>query len=352
MKKKIVRLSKKTNVIFNIGSEKKFKTIQIYTNDPVTHTCYAKPFTYAYYDVEVEGSYKVPGWEFAASIEHTEKGNIIRSISDKVIPSKFHNCGPFCEHCGKIRTRKDTYIVISENGEFKQVGKQCVKDYTGMDAEVMASLASVYNFIKENESLPEGFIGSGPSYIEGKDFKMRAYAEVKANGYDRDNTIDRIFKNNTGVDESLEGEIAKIDEWVKSLNVENNDYLRNASVAWNLEYLEDRDLRLVASLIGCYLKDVEKKVQTSTSQYAGQIGDRVTIKVKSCRVLFTNSIRIGYDSYSCSYVYQIVGEDGNTYKWSTGNAGVEVGNTITASIKALNEYKGNKVTVITRGKVA
>jgi hypothetical protein len=127
------------------------------TEDSETHEkVYAKFAVY-----EIEGSIKHDGWEFAATIDHHEKGNVIRAFkTDVAIPDKYLTCGPTCEHCNKIRSRKDTYLIYNEETkEFKQVGKNCMTEYTnGLDAETVAFWVSVY------EKFEEGFGGLSGSF--------------------------------------------------------------------------------------------------------------------------------------------------------------------------------------------
>ena len=83
-------------------------------------------------DVEVEGTAIVNGWQFAASLEYTDKGNIISGVEGIEIPERYYKCAPWCEHCKTARDRKYSFIVRNtESGEFKQVGKACLKDFTG-----------------------------------------------------------------------------------------------------------------------------------------------------------------------------------------------------------------------------
>ena len=88
--------------------------------------------TRKYIVVEAEGEAKAEGWVFAGTIEHTKAGNILRSVSDEYkIPERYHDAKPYCEHCNTKRYRKDTYVVYNEEtGEFKQLGKSCLKEYT------------------------------------------------------------------------------------------------------------------------------------------------------------------------------------------------------------------------------
>ena len=56
--------------------------------------------TRKYIVVEAEGEAKAEGWVFAGTIEHTEVGNILRSVSDEhKIPERYRDAEPYCEHC-------------------------------------------------------------------------------------------------------------------------------------------------------------------------------------------------------------------------------------------------------------
>ena len=88
-------------------------------------------YTARFVVVDVEGVAVVNGWKFIASVEHTEKGNIIRAACNIEVPERYYTSSPICEHCKSKRFRKDTYIVMNEEtGEFKQVGKSCLMDFT------------------------------------------------------------------------------------------------------------------------------------------------------------------------------------------------------------------------------
>ncbi|MCG3207259.1 MAG: hypothetical protein FOGNACKC_00859 [Anaerolineae bacterium] len=77
---------------------------------------------------------RLNGWRFLAAIQHRRKNNIINTppwLNDAVIPDRYRTAEAWCEHCHMKRDRRDTYLVIHENGDIKQVGKNCLADFTG-----------------------------------------------------------------------------------------------------------------------------------------------------------------------------------------------------------------------------
>ena len=83
-----------------------------------------------YFELEVEGvAPKHNGWEFLATLIHTDDGNIIRSVPGFVAPADYRDKVPLCDHCHTHRVRRDTYIVRHEDGRTMQVGSSCLQDF-------------------------------------------------------------------------------------------------------------------------------------------------------------------------------------------------------------------------------
>ena len=67
--------------------------------------------TYKFHTMQVEGIVAFEGWNFIARIDHLNSGNIIKTISDIEIPSKYWHTEGYCDHCNTDRPRKTTYLV-------------------------------------------------------------------------------------------------------------------------------------------------------------------------------------------------------------------------------------------------
>ena len=113
-----------------------------------------------YIVVDVSGSPIINNWKFIASCTHTAYGNIFgKACWDVEIPKRYYHSDCVCEHCNSRRIRKETYIIKNEEtGEFKQVGKSCLKDYTnGMSSEMVAAYISLYDEVISYEAPPLGY---------------------------------------------------------------------------------------------------------------------------------------------------------------------------------------------------
>lgn len=362
------KLQKKINRIINKGAPIKFE---------IGEDCYIPYHIDGIYDVNgrlvtfylkakevyVEGEYIINGWRFVATIEHKDSGNIIRSIDPKLedkIPEIYRTCAPYCDHCKQARHRKDTYLIYNEStNEFKQVGKSCLMEYTcGLSADICAEICSCIPMCESACELDDEFMRSvkasmrTSSCVSSKEIKEVSYAYVKQNGYKSGETTraiaDLVFNGRSNARGSKE-QIEKVDAWVKSLDA-NNDYLKNAKVAWESSYSEYRDIAFIASLINTYFKEMTRKdeIAKSNNTYMGNVGDKVVFKVASKRVLYCKGKYAYYGDEV--YMFELHDEQGHTILWSTSSI-VCVGDIIQAKIKELGEYKGIKQTIITRGTI-
>ena len=146
--------------------------------------------TARFVQIDVEGKALINDWEFIASVEHTEEGNIIKRANNAVeVPERYYNSKPVCEHCNSRRARKDTYIVRNvKSGEFKQVGKSCLKDFTnGMSAEGIAHYMSLFDAVIEGEApYPGCHYESYIDKMEGMQFiaeTIRKFGYVRSSEY-------------------------------------------------------------------------------------------------------------------------------------------------------------------------
>lgn len=91
------------------------------------------------YDVQIVGTKMIclSGWTFLAVLDHElgVENTVVRSVSEEPLPDEWRHRGALCDHCGQERYRKETYVVRSDEGEMKQVGSTCLKDFMGHDAE-------------------------------------------------------------------------------------------------------------------------------------------------------------------------------------------------------------------------
>lgn len=372
---KLSKLEKQCNRIRNKGANVTFEVgnpvmIQAVNNEDVSTPGH---------EVKVEGFYKIDDWEFVATIDHTPAGNIIRCINSSLeskIPEKYKTCGPECEHCHRIRNRKDTYLIYnSKTDEFKQVGKSCLREYTkGLDAELCADIASFFAVCEDADYYEDDFVFTGQGrYVSARQFKKHAYGVVKEFGYQKEGvTVDKILASMIGrldheVKLATDEELQAITEYADSITDEYG-YMRNAKLTWAKEYLEYRDFALIASFINTYFKHLnqltQQKVNSETTSWVGEVGQKITVEIDSYRMLFSSSTQVAYNTYSYSFTYEIIDKEGHIFIWKAshridmlrdedGDYTMEhiKPTKIKGTIKEHTEFRGKKQTVLTRCKV-
>ena len=347
--------------------------------------------------VDVEGHAVVNGWKFIASVEHTDKGNIIsKVVTDVEVPERYYDIDPVCEHCGTNRRRKDTFIVMNEEtGEFKMVGKSCLKDFTGgMSAEAVTAFIAGFDEVIKGETPMEGY--SLVRYMKVREFLhyvaetirhfgyvkrasgVRGTADRAGNYYAYDhgwlngpwNEFERerckkemeMCGFNPDSPEAVD-ETEKALEWLNGQE-DNSNYMHNLKVACSLEYDNGHD-GVLASLFPTYKRELayeaERRAREAerlarieaekVSEWVGNVGDKVDIRVRKVEVITAWVSSYGYRD-KMVYVYKITDDSGNIFTWKTGTDIPEDVKGIRGTVKEHKEFRGVKQTEVTRCRCA
>lgn len=391
LEKKLKRISNKCK---KYGNDFQYKIVDEEWEEKKEVNKYGATYTKIlhYIIVEAEGTAVINDWQFIATLNHEKQGNIIKKYPgcNVEIPERYYNCDPVCEHCNSNRYRKNTYIVQNINtGEFKQVGKSCLADFThGLNAEYITQCISFYDeliqgesidldydFIKENryanidtalcyiaETINK--FGYVKSDLPGQRSTRQRALEYYLCNNNRNALIYEIRKVceiemenisfNAETDE-IKSYIKNVKEWILNQD-ENNNYFHNLKIVCNAEYIKYDNFGILASVFPCYNRAMEKQKELevirkndSGSVYVGNIGDRITIEIDFYKIVTSYETQWGVTG-----IYKIYGKDGNIYIWKTskgiGDSRAKV--TITGTIKEHKEWNGIKQTEITRCRVA
>ena len=348
--------------------------------------------TTRYVLVEAEGTAVVNGWEFAASIEHTGNGNVIdKALTDVEVPRRYWTSDTYCEHCKTRRQRKYVYLVRNtETGEFKQVGHNCLMDYTnGMSAQAVAAYMELKRALEEEQG--RAFDGCGGDYrrwTETDRALTLAFGAVRAFGYKKSDEIGSTRgsvweyldvnkpafsrqeqKHKREIREEMERHNISDDneqdradalaalEWLKAQD-EETDYMHNMRTVCLGEYIDLTRLGLLVSLVPTWSKAMDREIkrrereehaaeEAKVSSYVGEVGERITADISGFRVLTS-----WYTQFGDMMLYKFTDPDGNVLIWKTGNYVDDTYKTITGTVKEHSEFNGVKQTVLTRCKVS
>lgn len=341
-------------------------------------------------------------WELVASLEHTPHGTIINVVPGKDVANlqQFYTANPDrCDHCGKVRRRVGTFIVINSSGQMMQVGRQCLKDFLGHKSpqaivsylELFNSLDSwLENLASQADTNSDGR-GSGEGEVPVDDILRWTVGLVDNYGFTSAKAAEETSSLSTAsyvrkfefgasltdpqdqriyntVQQYIETEraiidriIAQIKRWVMNITPEevaNTPYYHNLQVLVQNQFIKSKNIGYASSMYTAWKKaiqraesDMEEKQQKQqeSNEYLGQIGDKIQFvgTVKSD----TNIEGI----YGMIQLLRFNDETGNSVVWFNNGRRVDVtiGNTynIRGTVKKQEEYKGKKQTSISHVKV-
>jgi hypothetical protein len=263
-------------------------------------------------ECSIEGeSPKLNGWTLVAILEPAPNGEmLVNEVPGHICPVEFRKSDFQCDHCGTHRRRSALFVLRNENGEHKQVGRNCMADFLGHQspesllnlAQFLIDVAHVY---REAESDSWGYsIASAPIhlFVSVTNCVIRKFGWVsRSNGqnYEFQNqmptanvafeitTQNHMPQTQSFIEkhelhpEAQDLEIAsKAIEWASSLTPETakSTYLHDLGVCCRSSIVTSKTAGYVASLINAYHRhtseEESKKVKVATTTHVGTLGKR------------------------------------------------------------------------------
>lgn len=299
---------------------------------------------------------KLSGWEFVSRIDHSqESGNIIYSYPGRETPDSYRNSDSYCEHCNTRRRRRDTYIVCNEvTGEYKQVGSSCLKDFLGHgDAEHWAHMANFFTEFRGivaslDDGLRDNRVVDSFMYaccVAQVVIDTGEYVSKKMviDGNRETSTADTALSVRQYDNKAIELARRAINDMLS--RTDNSEFTHNAQIVARSSTLEMRQLGFMAAIVGMKYRE-ETKLATVTNEFYGNVGDKIAIKAKLVKAV----------SSQFSVRHEFQDEEGHFFTWFSSSKDYRemIGKIVElkATIKAHNEFRGMKQTLITRAKIS
>jgi len=411
--KRLDRIAKKAErygvpFSYEVGEEHP-QEIAVYATDYINHVQFVdKTFTVAAIDIDVEceGFVKANGWKVLARIEHGDNGNIVTGFAGAEIRSEWYSAPARCDHCKTNRFRSVTFIVEHENGEQRQVGHSCLKDYTGISPRVALMWAETVDLFPDMNCSVSEWTERAPAIMYPTRLVLaHAYDEIRAHGYvksgsnnsTRDAVADKVRAEEVPSAEGLaeaekiitwlieRGEKADADNaklnalwalygddqycdderyWKQYREIANawdavSDLERNCVPLARSGYTKPRGFGRLVYMPIAYKKFLDRKARAdareiertnaaATSHHVGSVGDRIEFVAKK-----TECITSWETMYGHTFLYKFTDESGNVYVWfASGAIHERNGITVRGTVKKHDERDGIKQTVLTRCKIA
>jgi hypothetical protein len=357
---------------------------------------------------------RVNGWAMAATIQHDEGGNILRTVPgfEACLPLEYRRIVPRCDHCHTVRQRNDTYVLQSLkqcprcyagsaqwsvdckecNGSgyvpdsWKQVGRNCLSDFlrtsdaSGL-AEYAEMLAGLDDEMGAFEDDGESCGGRGREYFKALRLLTQVACCVRADGWcsrteaknsfvgkcatvdaamslwdsklwDKLSDADREKLTPTAEDAAkAEAAIA----WAQALPEDVTvDYLWNIRVVSHRELISYREAGLAGSIIAAYNRHLEQEMKKKYERDTPSEHFGV-IGERAYFVLTVMGTREMDGNFGLTTLVSFRDERGSRCKWfCSGSTELEVDKTYTvrASIKEHQIYHERKETLLSRVTVA
>ena len=309
-----------------------------------------------------------------AVLEHMDGANMVYMIDQTITaPEIWFTMSGYCEHCNSNRQRKKTVMLRDQkNGNLKQVGTSCLKEFTGIDAAdvvgVYADISSImlndisYQYHKSEKQLEQ-------KYQSTLDYLAKCIDIINDNGYSK-GVKEEAFTLNTSATEKATEKAKEIiefftqfkyhDDIVTMIKTEyNSDFYWNIAIALKQQYSKISGFVAYAFLAYNQIKEIIKEIKETEetkkiSEYQFNIKDKIDIVVTYVNC-FRYEVTYGYYP-TTNYIYIFRDNNGNVYKWNTSkriDTDKEYGSTITitGTVKDHQEYNNEKQTVLTRCKI-
>jgi hypothetical protein len=332
-----------------------------------------------YFLCEVTGmAPKLAGWTFVATLQHEEGGTILRTVPTVELPEgalkPYRKALPQCDHCKAKRRRNDTFVVRHDDGTIKQVGRNCLADFTGCKspqtiAAMAQFLATASGLAEEFEGWSEGkgeIIENAVDYLafvamairtsgwmsrtkarEQDEFGQQATANV-AWGMMHPSPNQKLILP-TEADNAL---AAKALAWTDAKLTEGadtdtlSDYEHNLHVAVSGGVVSFRLAGILASLVPYYERAVGAELAKNkavSAGWVGTVGKRETFKLTLVQVFSRES------DWGVQHIHKFLTDEGAVVIWKTTSDKYEPGvYEVKGTVKAHDEFRGAPQTTITR----
>lgn len=374
-------------IIFEILSEEEVRRSHTFKTADGEYT---KEYRSKARTIELRGSApKLAGFEFIARIEYLSdaKSVLFHQVPgcEIKIDDRFRSLKPStCEHCNKVRSRKDTFVVRNvETGIQTQVGRQCLADFTGIDTPeaiaAKASWLSTYSDLREESerwwgghfanvidtmhvlSLTSAYIaasgwnpkssgvGTPTAALVGEHFFLNSQRDAKHRAFMR-----QVAEQ--AESEQHQDRARRVVAWIKDeLSAKaRSDYEMNLVTLVANDLTEQKHLGIVCSAVAAYQRAMNQAVEYAKkrealkdSQHVGEVGKRLRrlkVKVQQVRILEGGA-------FGPRTLVKFIDDAGNVLTWFASsdrdyNPGAEA--TIDGTVKDHRDYQGIKETQLSR----
>lgn len=330
---------------------------------------------------------KLGDWQVVGKLEAVDGGNLMFQVTQDAQDGNeltARRTGQIvCEHCRLRRKRSQSFLLReTATDNYIQIGKSCLKDFTGVDPGVALFLAQTSWLLTWADSELDECAASGRSnlvamieYLADASFVSAKYGFVSSK-MARDDVTGRLeatyavaaFRLQDILDKDRaiskaywaerEGHLAvatSARQWAVELPP-STSFNQNLALLLKGDYLdrEPRYLALACAAVSGFVRSQEvAKEIASPSHHVGSPGEKLELDLDVSRVFELNT------EFGLAHLVLLKDSAGNVLAWKTSACPRDivdggVGRKIKArcKVKAHGDYKGRAQTTVTHLKVA
>ena len=343
------------------------------------------------------------GWRLAARVEPYADGvnmiHVVPGYEGTSVPAEYRTAANRCDHCNTARRRKDLFAAVNDAGEWMLLGRNCLRDFTGLGAADPLAVARYSELLcdlvagLDGEGEGFGFGGGGGRADYGYDLAdylavcasyIRAHGWVSRsaaggcgataddalyyfNGpFRRDPKSVAAWRREVEAREPTDAdraEAAAALDWARGLEGAS-DYEHNLLTIAAAPAVSARHAGYAASIVSGYqrhhdrmvARELESERRARLGEAADAAGHYGEIKAR-CDVIVTLAQRVKWfdGQFGKTALHVLTTEEGHRLKWwasesAARKAGFEVGEAVRVllTVKAHGEYNGTPETTVQR----
>lgn len=332
-------------------------------------------------DITIKGEpVQVSGYRFLGRIDFEDGMTLVSARPGEDVPARYRSATQECDHCASRRRRSKLFIFRRDGGEQHiQVGRSCLKDFMGHDPAQVLWSARLWGKLCadiDDVEMRGGVHGSPMMRVD--DVLAMAAAVVRTRGGFVSRAQETSTEGRTPAtaglvfeqmhpplnpprgwvtitptkDDEQRAAEAKVWAFESMIKSDQSDYEYNLVTLLKQEAVHDKRMGMLASLIGAYARHLGEVVAKArrVDAHVGTVGERGE---------FT-AVFSGSSKYDNAYGTCFIGRfdtpqgllvyKGSSPFWALDSKAGDVFR-LSAAIKAHDEYKGTKQTIIQRVKV-
>lgn len=334
----------------------------------------------------------IQGWTLLAVFEHTPDFGeaLIHTVPGQKVPEEFRGSKAVCQHCNKVRSRKDTFLLRSQDNNHLIIGRNCLADFLpGINPAMAASLCSHYGdkvFTGDDEFgdfdfsnrirwdhadvdlirlwsitsavvrnygwLPKSKALDGSIPTSALVSKV-IYPPMSFFTQEERRNFEELLRKAQPTEKDKETAQQTMD-WLLNEVGSNDEYLYNLKVIAKTGKTNSRNMSLSVSAVASYLRHLDglerrKATKDGASEYQGKVGQRfrgIALEVYTVRYWDNHFGTVTFVGFKDT--------KGNIFTWKASSSlDINRGEKylVTGTVKEHSIYKGVCQTVLSRCKL-